>query len=76
MPAGGPCTLPEPKENKAGPLSWKVEWTNSAPGKLSARFTAELRHGELSLEETPQFQQELAGLLNALAAGASWPLGR
>ena len=76
MPAGGPCTLPEPKENKAGPLSWKVEWTNSAPGKLSARFTAELRHGELSLEETPQFQQELAGLLNALAAGANWPLGR
>jgi len=55
--------LPEARENKTGPLRWKAEWTKVADHKLTARFNAELRAGELSREETIEFQKQLRQLL-------------
>src|SRR5262249_5644378 len=44
----GDCALPKPSESKTGVLHWSVEWLKSARGKLTARLTAELGHGELT----------------------------
>jgi transglutaminase-like putative cysteine protease len=63
--------LPRRRESGNGVLKWAIEWTNTA-GKFVARLTAELKHGELSLEETTEFQKQLAALLNAAASGTSW----
>jgi hypothetical protein len=68
--------LPKPIESKTGVLHWRIEWLKPAQGKLTARLTAELGHGELTLEETSRFQKDLTILLNALAAGVSWEIGR
>ena len=54
-------------ENKEPPLRWRIEWAKVPDAKLAARFHAELVEGELSSEETIQFQKELASLFSALA---------
>ena len=63
--------LPEPVENKAEPLRWRVEWTMMPDKKLLARLRAELARGELSDKETALFQKQLRDLLSALANSVS-----
>jgi len=61
--------LPGLAENDQEPLRWRIEWANGS-GTLTARFTAELARGELSLAETSRFQMQLRALMFALAASA------
>jgi hypothetical protein len=58
-------------ENQTDPLRWRVEWTNGANGNLIISFRAELAHGELSLAESPVFQQQLRSMLTALAGAVT-----
>jgi hypothetical protein len=62
--------VPEPTANESAPLPWRMEWVANGPAKLTARLHAQLESGELSLSETPRFQEQLRGLLNALSTGA------
>ncbi len=64
--------LPEVRENKAGPLRWRAEWTKVADDKLTARFQAELGSGELSADETIELQRQLIELFGAFGACASF----
>jgi hypothetical protein len=64
--------LPEPHQNKTGPLQWKAEWTKITDQKLTVRFSAELGSGELSLEETVEFQKKLRQLLAAFSDCATF----
>jgi uncharacterized protein DUF3857/transglutaminase superfamily protein len=59
--------LPQPVESSARPLSWRIEWKQSA-GKLQARFHAELSQADLSSSQTVSFQKQLNGLLQTLAS--------
>jgi transglutaminase-like putative cysteine protease len=68
-----PVVLPGAKENDTAPLRWRVEWTRISNEKLSARMRVELARGELSPSETPALQQQLRGLVAALAGGAAVP---
>jgi hypothetical protein len=61
-------SLPAMRENSTPPLRWKVEWQQPSPGKLAARFTAELERGELSPSDTRLFQEQLAALQDVLPA--------
>ncbi len=63
--------LPAPRANPDPPLRWQVEWKQTAPAILTARFHAELTHGELSGAETAALQKQLRALVTALAAGAA-----
>ena len=70
LPAdAGTAALPAPRENTAGPLRWSTRWTAPSGGMLRARLDARLSSGELSLEETSAFQQQLGALLDALTEG-------
>jgi hypothetical protein len=64
--------LPEVRENKAGPLRWRAEWTKVAEDKITARFQAELGSGELSADETIELQRQLMELFGAFGACASF----
>ena len=68
--------LPAPQANDVGPLRWSVTWTREAAGRrpLVARLEAVLERGELSLEETRTFQEQLRRLYGALSLGATYGL--
>ena len=66
-----PLALPGVVENKAEPLSWRIEWRKSDDDKLTAHFHAELARGELSPSDTSILQQQLRELLGALAEGVT-----
>src|ERR1044071_8321123 len=57
------------RQRLQGPLRWTSEWARVGNDKLSARFHAELAHGQLSLSESAEFQKQLRELLMAFAGG-------
>lgn len=71
-PGGSDAELPAPCENVQPPLRWRIEWARVADEKLMARFHAELARGELSLEETSTFQQQVKNLQAAIAGDAGF----
>jgi len=64
--------MPGVNQSGAGPLQWRIEWARVGDDKLSARFHAELAHGQMSRAETAEFQKQLRGLLSALAGGVGF----
>jgi hypothetical protein len=63
--------LPGVRENNAGPLRWRVEWTKLGDSKIAARLRVELAGGDVTEAETPMLQGQLRTLLAVLAGGAS-----
>jgi hypothetical protein len=66
------AVIPAAAENRNGPLTWKIAWTDVGADKLIARFHAELANGDLNAEETKLAQQQLSALMGELARGASF----
>ena len=75
LPAGASqIMLPATGENSAGPLTWKIEWSQPGSGKVSARLHLELARGELSAAETPALQKQLRALFAAVGTEANFTL--
>lgn len=64
--------LPDPSENRDGPLNWRLEWRQTESHKVSVSFHAELALGEINAVQTSTFQRELRRLMTALASAASY----
>lgn len=60
--------LPAAARGTEGPLAWQIDWARRPDGRLVATLRAELRHGDLSISETAQFQTQVRALLAALAS--------
>jgi transglutaminase-like putative cysteine protease len=72
LPAGmNSIELPANASNQAQPLAWKITWENASLNRITAKFRAELRKGELSLAESGQMQHQLRDLFAAMAAVAT-----
>jgi hypothetical protein len=62
--------LPARQELSDTPLSWTLQWNKSGPDKITATLRVQLAAGELSLEETTQFQQQLGRLMSVVGSPA------
>ncbi len=66
--------LPAPRESAVQPLSWRVEWQNSAAGLVTVRFRVEIARGDLAAADTPALQGQWRALLSALGAALEFNL--
>jgi hypothetical protein len=66
---GGRMSAPVTRDNKQGPLTWKLQWRQDG-AVVAARLQAELTSGEITASEVPILQAQLRRLFAALAAGA------
>jgi hypothetical protein len=62
-------SVPEPAASAGKPLSWQVQWRVEGP-EIHAVLNATLHSGELTLDQTSTFQQQLLQLRTALASPA------
>jgi transglutaminase-like putative cysteine protease len=74
-PGAGAVRLPPAEESTAPPLLYRVEWTQGPSGPV-ASLHAELQAGDLGPGETTSFQEQLRGLLGALAQGLAYAPAR
>jgi len=69
---GSRMRLPPDIKNGDGPLRWSLVWSYSPEQALVVSLDCELAKGELSREETIQFQKQVRELFSALAQTASF----
>jgi hypothetical protein len=75
LPAGARALrLPPIQESTAPPLRYRLEWSGGPSGGTAA-LRVELTTGDLGTDLTTSFQEQLRGLLAALAQGLSYASG-